>query len=54
MNSYERRLVHNALSGFRGIYTESEGEEPHRCVVIKYQEPEKKEEVKEEVETTEE
>jgi len=55
MNSYERRLIHNALSGFRGIYTESEGEEPHRCVVIKYQEPEKKEEVDEEVsETTEE
>ena len=52
MNSYERRLVHNALSGFRGIYTESEGEEPHRCVVIKYQEPEKKEEVKEEIEET--
>ena len=55
MNSYERRLIHNALSGFRGIYTESEGEEPHRCVVIKYQEPENKEEVQEEVsETTEE
>ena len=52
MNSYERRLVHNALSGFKGIYTESEGEEPHRCVVIKYQEPEKKEEVKEEIEET--
>lgn len=35
MNSYERRLVHNALTNFKGIYTESEGEEPHRCVVIK-------------------
>lgn len=35
MNSYERRLVHNALTNFKGIYTESEGEEPHRYVVIK-------------------
>ena len=35
MNSYERRIVHNALTNFRGVYTESEGEEPNRCVVIK-------------------
>ena len=35
MNSYERRIVHNALTNFRGVYTESEGEEPHRYVVIK-------------------
>ena len=35
MNSYERRIVHNALTNFKGVYTESEGEEPHRCVVIK-------------------
>ncbi len=40
MNSYERRLVHNALSSFKNIYTESEGEEPNRCVVIKYKENE--------------
>jgi len=35
MNSYERRIVHNALTNFRGVYTESIGEEPNRCVVIK-------------------
>ena len=35
MNSYERRLVHNALTNFKGVYTESIGEEPNRCVVIK-------------------
>ncbi len=35
MNSYERRIVHNALTNFKGIYTESEGEEPNRYVVIK-------------------
>jgi len=36
MNSYDRRIVHNALSGFDYIETVSEGEEPNRCVVIKY------------------
>ena len=36
MNSYERKLVHEALQGFKYITTESEGEEPNRCVVIKY------------------
>ena len=35
MNSYERRVVHNVLTNFRGVYTESIGEEPNRCVVIK-------------------
>jgi len=35
MNSYERRIVHNVLTNFRGVYTESTGEEPNRCVVIK-------------------
>ena len=35
MNSYERRLVHNRLSNFKGVTTESIGEEPNRCVVIK-------------------
>jgi spoIIIJ-associated protein len=35
MNSYERRLVHNILKDFKGVKTESEGEEPDRCVVIK-------------------
>ena len=35
MNSYERHLVHDVLSNYRGVKTESEGEEPNRCVVIK-------------------
>ena len=35
MNSYERRLVHSVLSEFKGVTTESEGEEPNRKVVIK-------------------
>ena len=43
MNSYERRIVHNALTNFKGVYTESEGEEPHRYVVIKPKEEEKEE-----------
>lgn len=36
MNSYERRIVHSALTSFKNIITESEGEEPNRYVVIKY------------------
>ena len=40
MNSYQRRIVHNALSKFDYIETISEGEEPNRCVVIKYKEKE--------------
>ena len=35
MNSYERRIIHNALSQNKYVYTESVGEEPNRCVVIK-------------------
>ena len=35
MNSYERRLVHEILKDYKGIKTESEGEEPNRYVVIK-------------------
>lgn len=35
MNAYERLVVHNALADFKGIYTESTGEEPNRHVVIK-------------------
>ena len=41
MNSYERKLVHDALAGFKYIESTSEGEEPNRCVVIKYKEVEK-------------
>lgn len=35
MNSYERRIIHNALTNYRGVYTESEGEEPNRYVIVK-------------------
>lgn len=35
MNSYERRIIHNALSNSEDVITESTGEEPNRCVVIK-------------------
>ncbi len=43
MNSYERRIVHNCLTNYKGVYTTSEGEEPNRCVVIKYKEVEEEE-----------
>ena len=35
MNSYQRRIIHNALTDFKGVYTESVGEEPNRHIVIK-------------------
>ena len=38
MNSYERRIIHNALSEFKNISTTSEGEEPNRHIVISYKE----------------
>jgi len=38
MNSYERRIVHNILTDNKFVYTESEGEEPNRYVVIKSKE----------------
>ena len=34
MNPYERRIVHNVLTNFKGVTTKSEGEDPHRHVVI--------------------
>ncbi len=40
MNSYERRIIHNALSNHKKVYTESEGEEPNRYIVIKPKEEE--------------
>lgn len=40
MNSYERRIIHNALANNKKVYTESEGEEPNRYVVIKPKEDE--------------
>ncbi len=36
MNSYQRRLVHNVANNYYNIETESIGEEPNRCVTIKY------------------
>ncbi len=35
MNSYERRIIHNALTDNKHVYTESIGEEPNRHIVIK-------------------
>jgi len=35
MNAYDRRIVHNILTDFRGVTTTSIGEEPNRHVVIK-------------------
>ena len=35
MNSYERRIIHSVLSENKYVYTESVGEEPNRCVVVK-------------------
>ena len=35
MNSYERRIIHNILNNNKKVFTESEGEEPNRYVVIK-------------------
>lgn len=45
MDAYTRKIVHSALQGFKYIKTESEGEEPNRCIVVKY--CEKKEETNE-------
>ncbi len=36
MNSYERRIIHNALSKYKNLSTASEGEEPNRHIVIRY------------------
>ena len=38
MNSYERRIVHNVVSKFDKLCSESEGETPNRYTVIKYKE----------------
>ena len=38
MNSYERRIIHNALLNNKYVYTESVGEEPNRYIVIKCKE----------------
>lgn len=38
MNSYNRRIVHNIVSKFKNLETESVGEEPNRYTIIKYEE----------------
>lgn len=35
MNSYERRVIHEKLSDWRDVYTESEGTGENRAIVIK-------------------
>lgn len=42
MNSYARRIVHESLAEYEGVYTISEGEEPNRHIIIKPQETEEK------------
>ena len=34
MNPYERRIIHSALQGRNDVITYSEGEEPHRRIVV--------------------
>ena len=34
MNPFERKVVHDAIAGIDGVRSESEGEEPHRRVVV--------------------
>jgi spoIIIJ-associated protein len=34
MSAQERRVVHERLKGRAGIETYSEGDEPHRCVIV--------------------
>ena len=34
MNPFERKVVHDAISGIDGVRSESEGEEPDRRVVV--------------------
>lgn len=36
MNPYERRIIHSALQNDKYVITYSEGEEPHRRLVIEY------------------
>ena len=35
MPASERRIIHSALQSNRNVVTESQGEEPNRCVVVK-------------------
>jgi spoIIIJ-associated protein len=35
MNPFERKVVHDAIAGIDGVFSESEGEEPNRYVVVR-------------------
>jgi len=35
MNSYERRIIHEKLSEWHDVYTESEGQGKERCLIVK-------------------
>ncbi len=39
MNSADRKVIHDAIAEVEGVRTYSEGEEPHRSVVVAPQEP---------------
>ena len=34
MCAYDRKVIHTALQNFEGVTTQSEGKEPHRCLVV--------------------
>ena len=34
MTPFERKVVHDAVAGIKGVASESEGEEPRRQVVV--------------------
>jgi spoIIIJ-associated protein len=34
MTPFERKVVHDAVAPIRGVFSESEGEEPNRRVVV--------------------
>ncbi len=34
MTPFERKVVHDAVAAVAGVHSESEGEEPHRRVVV--------------------
>ena len=34
MTPFERKIVHDAVAALEGVQSESEGEEPERCVVV--------------------
>jgi spoIIIJ-associated protein len=34
MNPFERKVVHDVIASIDGVVSESEGEEPNRCVVV--------------------